>query len=229
MDKAIRTALIEYIKGFATESRVKRLEDVIRNRTNRLTVVLEDIRQPHNASAIIRSCDCFGVQHVHVIEKTIDFDPSNQVTMGADQWLDLNFYRQDENEGVRACFSNLREQGFKILAASPHDNDVSIHEVDITQKTALVFGSELIGLSEEVVKQADGCVNIPMHGFTESFNVSVSAAICVFDLTTRLRESNIDWMLTKDEQEELLLRWLKVTVKAGDELERKFLNELGNF
>ncbi len=219
--------LIEYLRGFISEDRWKRINEVLDKRTEHITVVLEDIYQPHNASAVLRSCDGFGIQNVHVIENKNTFDASSEVTIGADQWLSIHRYNKANYDNVNDCFSKLKEQGFQIVATTPHENDHNLIEMDITKPTALVFGTELDGVSDKVMKQSDGFIKIPMSGFSESFNISVSAAICLYDTSTRMKNSVPEsvWNLTENRREELLLEWVKKSIKAGDQLSKKWLAE----
>ena len=217
--------LIEYLKDFISDSRWDRINEVLDQRTQHLTVVLEDIYQPHNASAVLRSCDGFGIQDVHVIENNNQFDASSQVTIGADQWVTVNRYKKPDFDNVSDCFAELKKRGYQIVATTPHENDLNLNDLDIAQPTALVFGTELEGVTEQVLEQADGFVKIPMAGFSESFNISVSAAICLYDTSIRLRQSNIEWNLTNEKREELLLEWVKKSIKAGDQLAKKWLAE----
>jgi tRNA (guanosine-2'-O-)-methyltransferase len=217
--------LITYLKEFISDSRWERINEVLDKRTDHITVVLEDIYQPHNASAVLRSCDGFGIQDVHVIENNNEFDASSQITIGADQWLTINRYNTSKHDNVSDCFNTLKSNGYQIIATTPHEDDSNLNELDISKPTALVFGTELEGVTDQVMDQADGFVKIPMYGFSESFNISVSAAICLYDLTTRLRSSEIDWSLESGRREELLLQWVKQSIKAGDQLAEKWLSE----
>ncbi len=225
MDTTRKTELINYLREFATELRWQKIEEVVQQRTRHLTVVVEDIYQPHNASAVLRSCDGFGIQDVHIIENSNRFEASSQVTIGADQWLTLTRYKQPSIDNTEACFSRLKEKGYRIIATSPHENDVNLNDLPITGRTALVFGTELDGISERAKELADGFVKIPMAGFSESFNISVSAAVCLYNLTRRLRASDVNWQLSDEEMVELKLNWLKQSIKAGEQLEKAFLDQ----
>ncbi len=225
MDTTLRSKLITYLRQFATEDRWQRINEVIDKRTRYVSVILEDIYQPHNASAVLRSCDCFGIQDVHIIENKNEFDPNQGVTIGADQWISLQSYNQPGINNTEHCYRQLKESGYQIIATTPHENDVSIDEVSLDQKTALVFGAELTGLSDYALEHADGYAKIPMVGFSESFNISVSAALCLYELSTRLRKNRDDWQLEESEKRELQFEWLKKSVRAPEKLIERYLEE----
>lgn len=225
MDQRRKKELITYLREFTTESRWQTINKVLANRTRYLTVVLEDIYQPHNASAVLRSCDCFGVQDVHIIENKNEFDPNKGVTIGADKWISLESYNQPNKNNTAACFEKLKGQGYQIIATTPHENDVNIDQVSLDKKTALLFGAELTGLSDYALEHADGYAKIPMEGFSESFNISVSAALCLYDLGTRLRKTRDDWKLSTEEEVDLKINWLIKSIRAGEQLKEKFLQE----
>lgn len=225
MDRNNSEKLIEYLKEFTTESRWETIQKVLSKRTSYLTVVLEDLHKSHNANAVLRSCDGFGIQDIHIIENRTEFDTESTVSIGADQWLTLHKYNQENEDNVQACFDILKKDGYQIIATTPHEQDVNLDQLPITQKTALVFGSEREGISDRVRELADGFVKIPMFGFSESFNISVSAAICLYDLTNKLRTLDINWGLDEDYKKELALLWLRNTIKASDKLIQKFDEE----
>jgi tRNA (guanosine-2'-O-)-methyltransferase len=182
-------------------------------RTRYLTVVLEDIYQSHNASAVLRSCDSFGIQDVHVIENKNTFELSTNVTIGSDKWLSIINY-SSEKQSTLFTFNKLREQGYRIVATTPHNRSVTLNDFDLTRgKCAFVFGTELEGLSSEALKNADEFLYIPMVGFSESLNISVSAAIILNTLSHKLRNLDINWHLSKEEQIVLLENWLLKTLK----------------
>jgi tRNA (guanosine-2'-O-)-methyltransferase len=217
--------LIDYLSGFVTEARLTRFEDIVRNRTRHITVALENIFQPHNASAVLRSCDCFGIQDVHIIENEFKYEVNDEIALGSSKWLTLLNYNNNENS-TRACIDKLRAEGYRIIATTPHKNDCSIEELPIDNKLALFFGTELNGISLDIIEEADEFVKIPMFGFTESFNISVSAALSLYELTSRLRKSEINWNLTVEETIEIKLQWLKNSIKDAELLEKEFNKKL---
>lgn len=225
MDRKSKLELVQYLQEFVTDDRWQTINDVLEKRTRYLTVVLEDIYQPHNASAVLRSCDCFGIQDVHIIENRNEFDPNKGVTIGADKWISLQTYNEQQKNNTLQCYRQLKEKGYRIIATTPHKDDTTIDEVPVDQKTALVFGAEMAGLSDYALEQADGYAKIPMVGFSESFNISVGAALCLYELSTRLRKIRDDWTLDDDEKLELQLDWLKKSIRASHQLVQKFQEE----
>lgn len=221
-----RKELIDYLKGFIKVERWETIDRVIANKTKHLTIVLEDIHKPHNANAVLRSCEGFGIKDVHIIENRTNFDTAYPVSMGAHKWLDLYRYK-DYADNIETCFNHLKNEGYQVIATTPHEKDQTLNQLDITKKTALVFGTEKFGISDRVKELADGFVKIPMYGFSESFNISVSAAICLYDLTTRIKKDGINWELSEEGREALTLDWLTRSIKAGNELVEKFKKEKG--
>ena len=214
--------LIDYLTTFVTENRKQKFDALIRHRTKHLTVVLEDIYQPHNAAAVLRSCDCFGVQDVHVIENQNKFEANPDVELGSAKWITLNKYNSKE-ENTADCIKKKKKKGYKIVVTSPHKNDCSIEELDITHKSALFFGTEMRGATPVAFEQADAFVKIPMVGFTESLNISVSAAVTLYTLITRLKKSNVDWCLSKEEENAVRLQWLRNSIPKSGLIEKDFL------
>ena len=203
------TALTGYLEQFLVERRLEKFKKVLNQRMNHLQIVLENVYQAHNASAVLRSADCFGVQFVHAIESRHTYKVSEDVAMGSENWISLQRYSGAENN-TRNCLRQLKEKGFRIVATTPHKNDCSIHELPVDKKIALVFGTEQEGISNDVLEEADEFVKIPMHGFTESFNISVSAALCMFELTRKIRSNSaIEWGLSKEEKDSVYLTWLR--------------------
>jgi len=220
--------LLEFLSNFITLERRNLFEKVLSQRTNYITVVLEDIFQPQNASAVLRSCDCFGIQNVHVIENRNEFTVDKEVAMGASKWLSINKYCRKKNNSMDAI-QNLKKQGYRIIATTPHKEEQLLPEFDLEKgKAAFVFGSELPGLSEVIMKEADEFLKIPMFGFTESFNISVSAAVVLYEIAVRLRNLEKDiWKLSETEKDEIKMKWIKASVKSSHLLEERFYKEHG--
>lgn len=223
--------LVAYLGQYITAHKKSAIERVLAQRTRFFTVVLEDIFKPHNASAVLRTCDCFGIQDIHLIEKTDTYKVNPFVTRGAAQWVDLHKYYTPVGSAVDDCFGRLRSDGYVIYGTSPAQDSLSIHDLPLipNQKVALVFGNEHEGISEEVKSKVDGLVHIPMRGFTESFNISVSASIFLYELMKRANEMEIpDFQLSDQERDELRLRWYKDIVPHADIHERHFRQQSQN-
>lgn len=224
----MKADLIRYLKPFVTDNRYDVFEQVLNERTRYITVALEDIFQSQNASAVLRTSDCFGIQDLHIIENRNEYQVNPDVALGSAKWLNLNKYNSKENNTLSAI-QNLKKQGYRIVATTPHTNDVHLKDFDLTKgKIALFFGTELDGLSDLMIENADEYLKIPMYGFTESFNISVSAAIILHYLTGELKQSNINWQLTQDQKEEILIDWLKKTIKSSSLLIDKYLSKNNN-
>ena len=216
--------LLEYFEGYLTDKRKQTFKDVLSQRTRHFTVVLEDIYQQHNSSAVIRSCEIFGIQDVHVIENKYISNVSKNIAKGSQKWLSFHNYKKETNNTI-ACLNSLKGKGYQLIATSPHHNSCLLHDFDITKKSAFIFGVEKTGVSKEVIKNADGILKIPMAGFTESLNISVAAAIILENLTYKLRTSSINWNLTHKEEEELYTQWIEKTIKNVGKIKEHFLKD----
>jgi len=217
--------LIAHMSECVTENRLALFKRVLAERTRYITVLLEDIYQSQNASAVLRTCDCTGIQDVHIVEERNEYEINSDVALGADQWLSLNFYNEVENN-LESAIVALKNQGYRIVATSPHKEGVSPETFDLKQgKAALMFGTELNGLTDQAIELADEHIQIPMAGFTESYNISVSAAITLYSLRKRLEVSSLQWKICEEEQSELLLNWLRTTIKMSDQIENKFIKD----
>ncbi|MBI4973811.1 RNA methyltransferase [Candidatus Roizmanbacteria bacterium] len=191
-----------------TEERGQRFQDVISHRFQDV-IVLENIHDPHNALAAIRNCDAFGIQTAHVVFETEKiFNPKElgKVTSSsANKWVDTVCWEKSAD-----CYSSLREQGFKIIATIIDPKAKTLSEIDFNkQKNAIVFGNEGFGISETAKKMADELVYIPMSGFVDSINLSVSVGVMLYELS-RQRQKKNSFCLTHDEQTDLFRRWSKI-------------------
>ncbi|WP_400079582.1 TrmH family RNA methyltransferase [Winogradskyella sp. R77965] len=209
--------LLEYLQTYLTDNRRERFQNVLAQRTKHFTVATEDVYQLHNTSAVIRSCDVFGIQEVNIVEEVNSKRIDREIAMGAQKWVDLNRYHT-----TKGCIEDLKQNGYQIVATSPHAQDSDLIDFDITKKSCFFFGRETEGLSQQVIDNADCFLKIPMVGFTESLNISVSAAIILQHVTAQLRKSTIKWQLTEEERNEKLLDWIKKTIKSYDEIVERF-------
>ncbi|MFD0862426.1 TrmH family RNA methyltransferase [Sungkyunkwania multivorans] len=211
--------LLQYLQVFITPERVQRFEEVLKYRTRHFTVAVEDVYQLHNTSAVMRSCEVFGIQDLHVIEEKNVKRLDKEIAMGAQKWVDMHRY-----DSASGCIERLKDQGYKIIATTPHDDSCFLNDFPIDEKSAIFFGTEKDGLSEIVMDQADGYLKIPMVGFTESLNISVSAAIILQHITTALRESDIKWQLSEEEMLIKKIDWTKKTIKSLDQVMQRYVD-----
>lgn len=216
--------LANYFSQFITDGRLNRLNEILENRTRHLTVVLEDIYQAQNASAVIRTCECFGVQDLHVIENNNLYELNPDVVVGSDKWIDVLKYRNKPNN-TEYCIKQLQKNGYHVLCTTPHEKNLMVDEIDINKKTALIFGNEVEGVSDEAKKYADGFVKIPMYGFTESFNISVSVSLSVYSIIQRLHQSNLNWKMSEEEKLQTKLKWLRGVIKKHELIELEFFTK----
>lgn len=205
--------LLAYLEEFISEKRIERFNDILSHRTNFITVAVEDVFQMHNTSAVIRSCESFGIQQAHLIEGKYGQRLDEEIAMGAQKWVDVKRYK-NSNDAVDV----LKDKGYKIIATSPHADSSLLQDYELDGKMALFFGTENKGLSDYVLENADAYLKIPMVGFTESLNISVSAAIILQHLTAKLKSSNFDWKLTQAEMMEKRLDWTKKSIKSIDDI-----------
>ncbi|MFC1845570.1 TrmH family RNA methyltransferase [Candidatus Dependentiae bacterium] len=220
MERKQKEQLLAYLLQFVTPNKKEKMEEVIVNRTHHVTPVLEDIYQSHNASAVLRTAECFGVQNVHVVQQRNQFKAKDSVAMGAAKWLHLQAH-----QSISSCFEQLKKDGYRIIATSPHGKTRSLLELPVDRKFALVFGTEELGLTKTALELADEFVTIPMYGFTESFNISVSVGICLHHIITKLQNLTINWRLTQDELLDLRLTWARAAVRGSDAHERLFFKK----
>ena len=221
------TELYQFLSEYVSDHKKQLFEKVLAKRTRYITTVIEDVYQPHNASAVMRSCDGMGIQDVHIIENYNDFEVSEGVSIGADKWLTQHFHHPSEGTASRTCFERLKDQGYVLCATTPHRDDVAIENLPLDKPLALIFGAELEGLSQYALDHADCFVRIPMYGFSESFNISVSAAICMYELRRRLEQSQVSWQLTEAEKQELRFKWTRASINRVEALERYFYAKRG--
>lgn len=205
--------LLDYLQSFLTERRRVLFDRVLLERTNHLTVAVEDVYQLHNTSAVIRSCESFGVQNLHVIEEVNAKRIDREIAMGAQKWVDVH-----RHTSTKACLQSLKNEGYRIVATTPHQKANRLEDFDITQKAAIFFGRETEGLSEAVLEAADDFIYIPMVGFTESLNISVSAAITLQHVMTQVKASTIPWQLSEVEIFDKKLEWTKKMIKDVDRI-----------
>ena len=212
-----------------TDDRIKLFEKIIAERTNHLTVISEDIFQEHNASAIVRTCDSFGIQTLHLIETRNTYQVHEGISRGSNQWVTLE-HHYSEGKTTTDILNQLKSRGYKIAATSPHAIEYDIFNLPIDKPLALLFGAEKKGVTTEAMENADYLVRIPMYGFAESLNVSVAAAITLNILRNRLNQSSILWKLSDKEKLDTLLSWCRKHIKSSElienEIRKKYIEKM---
>lgn len=217
--------ILDHLSEFVLPRRLQLFDQVLDQRTRYITVALEDIYQSQNASAVLRTCECLGIQDIHIIEDRNKYKLNPDVVMGSTKWLSLHRYNKSSSPSLEAI-QQLKAKGYRIVATTLHDNDIELPDLKLPSgRIALFFGTELTGLSQTVLDNADEYVKIPMHGFTESFNISVSAAIILHHLSSELRQSDLKWQLSRQEKNELKLSWLRQSIKKVDLIEEEFFSK----
>lgn len=224
-DLPTKIKLLDHLMTFVSEERKKRFNEILSYRTRHITVVLEDIYQPHNASAILRTCDLTGIQDVHIIENKNEYEVNPEVALGASKWINLIKHNNKDNNTLEAI-NSLKKKGYTVIATTPHKKETQLDSLPIDKKIAFVFGTELTGLSDMAIDSADEHLCIPMFGFTESYNISISAALVLYTITQRLRSSDIDWKLSNNEITDILLDWTRVSINKHELVEQHFLNNM---
>ena len=217
----IDLSYLAFLENILTDNRKEKFLKVLQNRTKHFTIAIEDVFQMHNTSAVMRSCEVFGIQELHVIQERYGKSIDKEIAMGAQKWVDIHTY-----DNVSNCVTTLKSKGYQIIATTPHENDCLLDDFDISKPSALFFGTERDGLSQEILQQADGFLKIPMVGFTESLNISVSAAIIIQNIMNRLRHSSLDWQLSETEILEKRLAWAKNSIKDIKRIEQRYYAEL---
>jgi len=213
--------LFENMKSHISDSRMKKILDVSEERTQYLSIVLSNVYYTQNISAVIRSCDCFGVQDLYIIGNSPSTHVNKHVAQGAYNWVNIhrNTFKPEEE-----TLNELKNKGYRIVVTLPEPGASSLHDFDIDKgKIALVMGNEKEGVSQTVKEMADEFLYIPMAGFSQSLNISVSTAVILSELTGKIRASQADWKLTEEEMRALQYEWMKNSVKRGDKIEDEYL------
>jgi tRNA (guanosine-2'-O-)-methyltransferase len=218
--------LLDYLFELISPDRQDLFLELAEKRTKKIAVVLEDIFQSHNAAAVLRSCDCFGVQDVHIIENRNQFKPKRDVEQGSSKWLTISRYGE-KDQNTEDCLNHLKSKGYVIAATTPH-TDMTIDELPTDKPIALLLGTEKRGISDIASANADYLVRIPMYGFTESFNISVAAAVSLHSLRSKFLRDSSDLSLTEEEKVEVLLGWCSNTINRGDKVIEEFYKRSQN-
>lgn len=221
LDKLVLNAFYNVI----TSEKIELFEKYASLRTNHITIALENIYQEHNASAVLRSCEAFGIQQLHVIEKNNTYKVQRDIARGAGRWVDLINYSNKDNP-TDSCVNSLQKKGYKIVATTPHEKSFQLKDLPLDKPLAIFFGTEKKGISTELTSKADYLVGIPMYGFSESFNVSVSVALVLQKLRERLQDENVNFLMNGEEQTKLKIRWATKILRDGDKIEQEIRKRL---
>lgn len=187
-----------------SEARRARMQRVAAERTHYLRLVLQDVHDPHNVGACLRSAEAFGIQNVDLINVYQKFGKPSSVARGARYWLDMHRFNS-----IEVYCETLKSRGYRLAAAYPSESGVSLSELPIDQPLAIVFGNEHAGLDPRWLPSIDYRFSIPMYGMVESFNISVSVALSLFNIQQRCRASlsGERYFLPPDARQDLLNRW----------------------
>lgn len=215
MEIELKNSLVQLLEEYVTPNKIELIDKVLAERTRYLTVVMEDFYHSQNASAVMRTCDCFGVQDVYITQRLHDYNVNPNVVRGASKWLSLNMFEREE-QSTEKCFNSLKSKNYRLVGTTPDRNSASIKELNINQPIAFVFGTEKQGMSNYAKEHVDELVHVPMYGFTESFNVSVSAALILNELVDRIKRESVDWALSEEEKLDLKFEWYQHIVKRSD-------------
>jgi tRNA (guanosine-2'-O-)-methyltransferase len=218
--------LLSQLQTHMTAPRIELINKVLESRTDHFTLVLEDLYQGRNASAILRNADCFGIQTYHTVENQYKFNPSKDTSMSANKWLDQTIWSEEKQDNIGNCLTHLKKQGYKICATTLRPGALPINELPIDQPLALCFGTELTGLTEQAHQHADYLTYIPMNGFIQSMNVSVASAIIMNKLSERLLASNLDWGISEEDKLQLRIEWSLGSITRSESVLEYYMKQL---
>jgi tRNA (guanosine-2'-O-)-methyltransferase len=203
--------IVAVLAPFVSDRRRERIEASLASRTRDIVVVLEDIHHDHNSSAVMRTAEAMGIFELHVVAGKSRFIVEDKITMGAHKWL-----HRRSHAGIAEAYAHLRGRGFEIWASHFHGDGGSIEEIPIDRTVALVFGNEHEGLSAEAIDQADHWFRIPMRGFVESLNISVAAAISMYDVHSRRQRAGLLRGLSDEDVRRFRAAWYAMSVRAAE-------------
>ena len=212
--------IFQHLQQFLTDERLEKINHFAPESSDFVLPVIEDVFQFRNAAAIVRSVEACGFHKIIAMESEHEFNPNLRVTKGAETWVEVEKLPHNLDS-----LGEIKNRGYKILAVSPENNATMLSDYDLKEPVALVFGTEAAGVSEEILDFADETLAIQMYGFTQSFNVSVAAAICVYELKQKLLRSNLDYKLSEEKLWEMKVRWAMNSIKSGEQILAKYLRE----
>lgn len=206
------------LESLLTPERIARIDSVLDARLASLTAAVEDTYDPHNAAATIRTSEALGLQELHVIEPGERFSAVKGVTRGAHRWIELHRW-----PGAEVAAAGLKARGFRVYATLPDARAVSIEDVDVSTPVAVIFGNEHEGVSPAAIAACDGTLTVPMFGFTESYNLSVTVGLAMSRLAARRRAHlGAQGDLDPERRARLRARWFALRIRAAvNVVERK--------
>lgn len=213
-------AQFDYLKKFLTNERLEKIEEKSHESSDFVLPIMEDVYQFRNAAAIVRSAEACAFHKIMALESKNIFEPNLQVTKGADTWVQV-----DKKPHHLQTLENVKSKGYRLVAVSPEKNATPLPDFKITQPVALVFGTEWQGVTDDFLDYCDETLVIPMYGFTQSFNVSVAAALCMYDLKQKLIHSGIDYKLNEEKRLQLMIRWAVNSIRSGEEIHKDYLSK----
>ena len=215
--------MVALLAPFVSERRRDRIEAALSSRTRDLVLVLEDIHNDHNSSAVMRTAEALGILELHVVAQRSAFKVSDKISSGAHKWLDVRGH-----DSIESAYAHLRRRGYQIWAshfhgdANPSDRTgtpapvLPIDRIPIDLPIAMVFGNELDGLTSAAIEQADHWFCVPMRGFVESLNISVAAAISMYDVRARRHREGLLRGLQDEDVRRLRAAWYAMSVRAAE-------------
>lgn len=211
-----------YLSRFLTPERLAKIEYYAAESSDFVLPVMEDVYQFRNAAAIIRSVEACGFHKVVAMETRNVFDPNLTVTKGAENWVEV-----EKMPHTMDSLQEIKNRGYRMVAVSPEKNAGMLPDLVIAEPVALIFGTEWQGVSDDFLDFCDETLAIPMYGFTQSYNVSVAAAICCYDLKQKLLRSGIGYKLNEEKRMELMIRWAVRSIPSGEQILHNFIASAG--
>ncbi len=175
---------LELAKILSSKERLNRFEEVLSSRTDRIIPVFENMHKPHNAAAVVRTCDALGIAYAHFIEEKTDTQFSRGISKGSQNWVDVSIHASGSE-----CFSELKKQGYVFAATCFDERAITPEQLPVNEKIAVIFGNERVGISRQAIDLCKYKICIPMFGFVDSFNISVAAGIIFYTHIHKLKHS----------------------------------------
>ncbi|MBT3476226.1 RNA methyltransferase [bacterium] len=209
---------IQQLAPLLTSGRKKRIDEVLSKRTKGICVLLEDIYQGHNISAVLRTCDNLGIQNIYIIQDSNKITLSKGISLGSEKWVTMEI--KTKNLSKKEYIKSLKKLGFKIIATVPpsKNKSISLEKFKIKKKMIVAFGNEEKGLSKDILEESDSLISISMDGFNESYNISVSCAIVMNQLISEAKKSNKLTYLSNNERKKLRFDWYLKSLKNSSKV-----------